>query len=84
MIEIMEELSKEKALEIVAHYLAGQGYGELSFADEPLDNVYGIGKPEDYYYIHILDSWPLRIGGDRIICISKITGKIVFDGCVGE
>jgi hypothetical protein len=79
-------ITKEEALELVTQYLAKQIHGELNLIENPPEPAYGLENPEDCYCIFAPNrAFNTRhIGASRIICISKITGKIVFDGDVGE
>lgn len=80
----MEETSEEKALEIAVQYLADQIHGQLSFIDNPPVGVYGNEEITDCWCILVSDTHIQHIGAGRVICISKHTGDIIFDGFVGE
>ena len=78
-------IDKQKALEIVKnHLLAGL---KLHIDDQRPDNfgpIYGIESwPDDVWYIYVPPERP-KLGASHYICIDKQSGKIIFDGFVGE
>lgn len=83
-------ITREEALQAAIKYLGDQYLGLLSVSD--IDD-----KLPEYVVIYSSDgfnnSWIIcvpalphesgRLGGGRIICISKDTGKILYDGSDG-
>jgi hypothetical protein len=80
--------TQERAREIAAAHVAS----ELS---TQLMNLSGVavweGWPDGAYQTSDDPVWHIvipsdgsRIGGDRIVCVSRIDGRVVFDGVIGE
>jgi hypothetical protein len=83
-IGISEVTAKNIALEKIKRDL--QGDIELVEFSEPTGGLaYCLNgrNPADYYFFHVNPPRP-AVGESRIICISKKSGEIVFDGYVGE
>jgi len=75
-------ISKEQALEIFKAHVAMDEQKIHRITDSPPNvNVYGMPSEECW---HILCSYnqhaPTMLASSRLICISKITGRILFDG----
>jgi len=79
------ELSRQKAVRIIKKYLYRQIPKDFELQDGIPDGclLYGISKDEPCWTVSI-SSNKLRVGADRIICISKRKAKVIFDGIVGE
>ena len=83
MIET-DECTREKAMEIAIKYLGTQHEGSLEI-DNTLPTtacIYGVERLKNSWVINI-PSWTPHVGEGRIICISKKTGEITYDGSDG-
>jgi len=78
-------IDKQKVLEIVKNHLVARL--ELGIVDQrPCDfgSVYGIDSwPDDVWYVSVPQE-RLGVGPSHYICVDKQSGKIIFDGFVGE
>ncbi len=81
-------ISRQEALKAALIYLGQQYKGMLKVIDSLPDIYSGIYRAKD-----LKDSWVLKVpklshepqtvGRGRIICISKETGQIIYDGSDG-
>ncbi|MBI5100592.1 MAG: hypothetical protein HZB33_01965 [Nitrospirae bacterium] len=78
----MEEITKEKALEIAAKHLAKQIPGRLSFCERPA-GAYIQGNSDDYYCIFVESLSPC-VGAGQYVFVSKVSGKVAFAGLLDE
>ena len=81
-----KNISKEQALEIFRAHIATDKPQLHSITDSaPNVNVYGLPLEKCW---HILCSYhphcPTMIASSRLICISKNTGRILFDGSAND
>ena len=81
-----KNISKEQALEIFRAHIAMDEPRIHDITDSrPNVNVYGMPSEECWY---ILCSYnphgPPMLASSRLICISKITGRILFDGSAND
>ena len=74
-------LSKESALRIIRKHLIQQFPHEIEIQDGIPKSciLYGIPNREPVWTARVTSKNSI-IGLGRIICISKITGKIIYDG----
>ncbi len=78
-------MNKERALEAALNYLGEQYRGKL----EIIDGVDKYAKnclywiPQSCWSAYVFND-PPSIGATRIICISKKTYTVCYDGMVGE
>ena len=79
----MEELTKEKALELANQYLKEHMHLKLSFTEPPSGFIYS-GLPKEDCYFFLVSGLRPHVGESRIIAVSKATGKVMFDQYVGE
>ena len=80
------KINEEKALQIIRKYLIQQEQSRKLEIQDGLPEgciLYGVPEDEPCWTVWIPSDTP-RIGCGRIICISKETGKILYDGNVGE
>jgi len=76
--------TKDTALELLKKYISNR-IDVLEITDTPSQPCYLLEPAKGYWYISFsIGGEPLSIGGTRTITISKKTGKIVFDGLVGD
>jgi hypothetical protein len=78
-------LSRERASRIIRKHLIRQIPKDFELHDGIPEGciLYGISNDEPCWTVSISSS-KLRVGADRIICISKRKAKVIFDGIVGE
>ena len=78
-------IDKQKALEIVKNHLLADL--KLHIDDRrpnDFDSVYGSNLwPDDIWYIYVPQKC-FGVGPSHYICIDKKSGKIIFEGDVGE
>jgi hypothetical protein len=80
----MGDCTREKALSIAIKYLGEQYLGQLEVTDVlPDEPFYKSSSDFDNCWVIYVSS-PGMIGASRYVLISKKTGKIFFDGMVGE
>lgn len=83
------EITAEQALELAATHVGGESARSVREAgtryvrDGWPDGAYRISN-EPVWAVSVPDGNPMRVGADRVVCVSKIGGKVVFDGPVGE
>ena len=82
-----KNISKEQALEIFKSHVVMDEQNIYNISDSaPNVNVYGGLPSEECWYIlcsfHPQD--PLTISSSRLICISKYTGCVLFDGSAND
>jgi hypothetical protein len=84
-------VSQEAAVEIVKQVLLKEVSENLSsrivVGGPGPYALYGLSKKtiDNCLWFSIADEFPgFRVGGSRMIAVSKKTGKIIFDGMVGE
>jgi hypothetical protein len=79
-----ESVSATEALDLAAQYVAARAAQKVR-ADALVHDGWPAGciASEAVWSISVLDE-PLVLGGTRVVCVSKRTGDIVFDGRVGE
>ena len=84
----MCKINKEQALQILRNHEIKKLEGRL-INTEVLDKkpdwliVYLPSNEDDFWYC-ILNDPVNKIGASSVVCISKSTGKVVFDGKSGE
>ena len=83
-----KEISKDDARKILQEYLI-QNVKDLVETIEiterkSTDTIYTSSPNDSGWCVHIPNDRPGIIGGSRIIFISKETGRVGFDGFVGE
>ncbi|MBM4309621.1 MAG: hypothetical protein FJ119_01565 [Deltaproteobacteria bacterium] len=83
-----EHISKEQAQEIVLRHLGIElqnFFGILDGIPEEICVYLPSQDKKDYWCMFVpkLDGI-MAVGGCRFICVSKKTGKVTFDGIVGE
>jgi len=79
------KLSRGKALQIIRKHLIKQVPHDIEIQDGIPEGrvLYGVPKDEPCWTACI-PSEVMMIGPSRIICISKKTGKIIYDGFTNE
>lgn len=75
------KISKTQARQILEEYFAKQAR-HLEISDVDPGGIYK-SSDEECWYVHV-PSETHQIGASRFIVISKHTGRIVYDGFVGE
>ncbi len=78
-------ISRQEALKIALNYLGQQYRGLLKVTDTLPDTsglIYNANGLKDSWVIRVpkRSNEPLSVGMGQIICISKATGKIIYDG----
>jgi len=81
-------IDKQMALEIVKNHLIAGLDLDIEIDDRRPNYfsgyIYGLNSwPDDIWYIHIPKK-SFGVGPSHYICIDKKSGKIIFDGDVGE
>ncbi len=78
-------LTKEKFLQIIRKHLIRQIPRDIEIQDGiPEDcNIYGLSKDEPAWTAWMPSEETLT-GPSRIICVSKKTGRIIYDGFTNE
>jgi hypothetical protein len=81
-------IDKESAKTIALRYLGGQYEGKLEIKEDVVSKLYCPWRQEapepKAWIIYAPDLNRSTVGASRYLAISKTTGKIVFDGLVGE
>jgi hypothetical protein len=72
---------REEARKIAIRYLGEQYLGSLAFHDALPDyaHIYTNVPLEDLWFVPV-PSNTYKVGGGRLVCISRKTGQIVYDG----
>lgn len=88
-----EKISKDEALKIALRHLVADAQRKYEHGLDPRDGVpdglplYGFpseANREHCWCISVPRIEGLMLGKSRYICISKETGKVLFDGWAGE
>ncbi len=78
-------ISREEAYKIAIQYLGEQMLGKIKIDEKVPDGVYLTEENFDAWVVHVPQMGrALSVGATRVLCISKISGKIVRDQFVGE
>jgi hypothetical protein len=80
----MNQCSREEALSIAVKYLGEQYLGHLHASDDLPSPIYGTKAKKNSWVIAVPQLDSFYVGGSRFVLISKETGRIIFDGVVGE
>ncbi len=80
----MPNCTREAALSIAIKYLGEQYLGQLEVDDKLPDGIYRGSEEFDNSWSVAVPETHMRVGGCRYIVISRTTGKIVFDGVMGD
>ena len=75
------KISKVQARQILREYFSAQA-DHLEISDQEPGPIFK-ESDEDCWYVYIPPDTP-RLGASHFIAISKTTGRILFDGFVGE
>lgn len=75
------KVTKEKALQIILKHLTAKMQHDIDIQDGVPDGclLYGVPKDEPCWTVWIPPDMP-RTCANWIICVSKKTGKILYDG----
>lgn len=79
------ELTKEKALRIICKQLMREVLHDIEIQDGIPEGriLYGVPKDEPCWTA-CMPSEVMMMGPSRIICMSKKTGRIIYDGLTNE
>lgn len=79
------QITKEKALQMIRKHLSRQIPRNLEIQDGLPEGciLYGVPKDEPCWTAWI-PSERSMVGSSRIICISKKTGRVIYDGLSNE
>jgi len=77
----MEEVTKEKALEIATEHASRVNPDIFRITDSLPSNCAVYNAPKDCWYIFCsYDPTSYCLRSSRLICVAKSTGKVVYDG----
>ena len=79
-------ITKQRALVIAARALPIHG-GQFKCYSQKPDNcrIYGIKTDQPYWYIYVpWEDGMLTLRSSRVMVISRLTGKILYDGLAGD
>ncbi|MDO8369868.1 MAG: hypothetical protein Q7S71_04055 [Candidatus Nitrotoga sp.] len=79
-------ITKQLALAIAARALPNHG-GQFKCYSQKPDNcrIYGINTDQPCWYIYVpWEDGMLSLRSSRVLVISRLTGKILYDGSAGD
>lgn len=78
-------ITLEQAYQIAIRYLGEQMQGRIKLTSTLPANIYNREQLKGAWVVRVPSQGPMFVlGAGRIICISRNTGKILYDGSDGE